>query len=218
MPVRIAILGGPRCGKTTLIQQLYVDLKIRDINVGVATEYSTDYLRDKGMIESISEQYGIYLGQLHLEKSLDSHDYAITDYATFVPYIYGRLMLGDKTRTKKEIEILNDLYSLAIRDLPQYDHIFFVPREFGYKKDGVRWQDEEVAKAVDKAILGFLDAENVKYSVITGSTKERVPGLVGAIVIMWLFVGETRGLDLKTVTGTEWDKPKKVKEEQQEGE
>ena len=26
---------------------------------------------------------------------------------------------------------------------------------------------------VDKAILGFLDAENVKYSVITGSTKER---------------------------------------------
>ena len=163
MPVRIAILGGPRCGKTTLIQQLYVDLKIRDINVGVATEYSTDYLRDKGMIESISEQYGIYLGQLHLEKSLDSHDYAVTDYATFVPYIYGRLMLGDKVRSKKEIEILKDLYSLALRDLPQYDYIFFVPREFGYKKDGVRWQDEEVAQAVDKAILGFLDAENVKY-------------------------------------------------------
>ena len=44
------------------------------------------------------------------------------------------------------------------------------------------------------------------------------PGLVGAIVIMRLFVGETRGLDLKTVTGTEWDKPKKVKEEQQDGE
>ena len=38
-----------------------------------------------------------------------------------------------------------------------------------------------------------------------------VPGLVGAIVIMWLFVGETRGLDLKTVTGTEWDKPKKLR-------
>ena len=178
MPVRIAILGGPRCGKTTLIQQLYVDLKIRDINVGVATEYSTDYLRDKGMIESISEQYGIYLGQLHLEKSLDAHD-----YATFVPYIYGRLMLGDKKRTKKEIEILNDLYSLAIRDLPQYDHIFFVPREFGYKKDGVRWQDEEVAKAVDKAILGFLDAENVKYSVITGSTKERSEAIMKIVGI-----------------------------------
>ena len=82
-------------------------------------------------------------------------------------------MLGDKKRTKKEIEILNDLYSLAIRDLPQYDHIFFVPREFGYKKDGVRWQDEEVAQMVDDAILNFLNAENVKYEMITGSTRER---------------------------------------------
>ena len=173
MPVRIAILGGPRCGKTTLIQQLYVDLKIRDLNVGVATEYSTDYLRDKGMIESIAEQYGIYLGQAQLEAALSEFDYAITDYATFVPFIYGRFMLGDKKRTKKEIEILKDLYMLALRDLPKYDYIFFVPRDFGYEKDGVRWQDENLAKSIDKAILSFLEAENVKFEVITGSTKER---------------------------------------------
>ena len=173
MPVRIAILGGPRCGKTTLIQQLYVDLKIRDLNVGVATEYSTDYLRDKGMIETIAEQYGIYLGQAKLEDALSEFDYAITDYATFVPFIYGRFMLGDKKRTKKEIEILKDLYMLALRDLPKYDYIFFVPREFGYEKDGVRWPDENLAKSIDKAILGFLEAENVKFEIITGSTKER---------------------------------------------
>lgn len=181
MPVRIAILGGPRCGKTTLIQQLYVDLKIRDINVGAASEYSTEYLRDKGMIENIAEQYGIYLGQLQLENSLESFDYAITDYATFVPYIYGRFMLGDKKRSIKEIEILKDLYVLALRDLPKYDHIFFVPREFGYTKDGVRWQDEEMAKSVDKAILSFLEAENVKYTIIQGSTKERAEEILRTI-------------------------------------
>ena len=60
---RIAVLGGPRCGKTTLIQHLYVEMKIAGLNVGYALEYSTDYLKDKGMIETISEQYGIYLGQ-----------------------------------------------------------------------------------------------------------------------------------------------------------
>ncbi len=173
MPIRIAVLGGPRCGKTTLIQQLYVDLKIRDLNVGVATEYSTDYLRDKGMIETIAEQYGIYLGQAQLEEGLNEFDYAITDYATFVPYIYGRFMLGDKERTVKEIEILKDLYSLALRDLQKYDYIFFVPREFGYAKDGVRWQDEEMAQSIDKAILGFLESENVKFKIVKGSTKER---------------------------------------------
>lgn len=173
MPVRVAILGGPRCGKTTLIQQLYVDLKIRGLNVGAATEYSTEYLREKGMIETIAEQYGIYLGQLKLEASLNAFDYAITDYATFVPYIYGRFMLGNKKRTQKEIEILKDLYHLALNDLQKYDHIFFVPREFGYEKDGVRWQDENIAKAVDQAILQFLESENVNYTLIQGSTKER---------------------------------------------
>ncbi|MDD6795953.1 MAG: ATP-binding protein [Clostridiaceae bacterium] len=173
MPVKIAILGGPRCGKTTLMQQLYVEMKIRDLNVGASAEYSTEYLRDKGMIETIAEQYGIYLGQLRLEEELNTFDYAITDYATFVPYIYGRFMLGDKERSQKEIEILKDLYVLALRDLPKYDYIFFIPREFGYTQDGVRWQDEDAATAVDKAILAFLEAENVNYIKLSGTTKER---------------------------------------------
>lgn len=183
MPIRIAILGGPRCGKTTLMQQLYVELKIRDLNVGAVAEYSTDYLKDKGMIENIAEQYGIYLGQLRLEQELESFDYAVTDYATFVPYIYGRFMLGDKKRTKKEIEILKDLYVLALRDLLKYDHIFFVPREFGYTKDGVRWQDEELATAIDNAILSFLETENVKYTTIKGSTKDRAEAVLKAIEV-----------------------------------
>ncbi len=173
MTTRIAVLGGPRCGKTTLIQQLYVDMKIMGLNVGYAFEYSTDYLRDKGMIESISEQYGIYLGQKRIEDKLSGFDYALTDYATFVPYIYGRFMLGDKKRTQKEIEILKDLYILALEDISRYDEIIYLPREFGYEQDGVRWQDEEIAKAVDKAILTFLESENIQYKVVSGSTKER---------------------------------------------
>lgn len=173
MTTKIAILGGPRCGKTTLMQQLYVDMKIMGLSVGCEAEYSTQYLRDKEMIETIAEQYGIYLGQVLLEQSLEEFDYAITDYATFVPYIYGRFMLGNKKRTKKEIEILKDLYNLALRDISKYDYIFYVGREFGYTKDGVRWQDEEVAIEVDRAIKQFLDAENVHYMELTGDTRER---------------------------------------------
>ncbi|SHK58084.1 AAA family ATPase [Tepidibacter formicigenes] len=173
MAKRIAVLGGPRCGKTTLIQHLYVEMKIAGLNVGYALEYSTEYLRDKGMIESIAEQYGIYLGQKRLEDQLEEFDYALTDYATFVPYIYGRFMLGNKKRTKKETEILKDLYSLALQDIPKYDHIIFLPREFGYVQDGVRWQDEELAKQVDEAILTFLKSENVNFMQVNGSTKER---------------------------------------------
>ena len=87
---RIAVLGGPRCGKTTLIQHLYVEMKIAGLNAGYALEYSTEYLKDKGMIETISEQYGIYLGQKKLEDELSVFDYALTDYATFVLPSYRR--------------------------------------------------------------------------------------------------------------------------------
>lgn len=173
MAKRIAVLGGPRCGKTTLIQHLYVEMKIAGLDVGYAFEYSTDYLRDKGMIESIAEQYGIYLGQKKLEDGLSNFDYALTDYATFVPYIYGRFMLGNKTRTKKEIEILKDLYALALEDISKYDHIIYIPREFGYVKDGIRWQDEEIAAQIDDAIITFLKSENVNFIELNGSTKER---------------------------------------------
>lgn len=173
MAKRIAVLGGPRCGKTTLIQHLYVEMKIIGIDVDYALEYSTEYLKEKGMIESISEQYGIYLGQRKLEDNLEDNEYALTDYATFLPYIYGRFMLGKKKRSKKEIQILKDLYSLAIEDINRYDHILYLPREFGYEKDGVRWQDEDTAKLIDESILNFLESENIDFKIISGSTKER---------------------------------------------
>lgn len=180
---RIAVLGGPRCGKTTLIQHLYVEMKIAGLNVGYALEYSTEYLKDKGMIETISEQYGIYLGQKKLEDELSTFDYALTDYATFVPYVYGRFMLGSKARTKKEIQILKDLYCLAIEDIQNYDLIVYVPREFGYVQDGVRWQDEEIALKIDEAILNFLKSENINFVEVKGSTKERASEILNLLGI-----------------------------------
>lgn len=180
---RIAVLGGPRCGKTTLIQHLYVEMKISGLDVGYALEYSTEYLKDKGMIETIAEQYGIYLGQKKIEDELSTFDYALTDYATFVPYIYGRFMLGNKDRTKKEIQILKDLYCLAIEDMQNYDTIVYVPREFGYVQDGVRWQAEDIAIQIDEAILNFLKSENVNYIEVKGSTKERAKQILDLLEV-----------------------------------
>jgi len=194
---RIAVLGGPRCGKTTLIQHLYVEMKIAGLNAGYALEYSTEYLKDKGMIESISEQYGIYLGQKKLEDELSVFDYALTDYATFVPYIYGRFMLGNKQRSKKEIEILKDLYALALEDIQNYDLIIYVPREFGYVQDGVRWQDEKIASEIDEAILGFLKSENVNYVEVNGTTKERSKKILDILDIDYQETPQLDGIEEK---------------------
>ena len=82
-------------------------------------------------------------------------------------------MLGSKPRTKKEIQILKDLYCLAIEDIQNYDLIVYVPREFGYVQDGVRWQDEEIALKIDDAILNFLKAENIKFTEVKRINKKK---------------------------------------------
>lgn len=87
--------------------------------------------------------------------------------------IYDYAFVKKPKRSIKEKEILKDLYGLALSDLDKYDYLFFVPREFGYKQDGIRWQDETLAKSIDEAIKQFLDSENVPYITIEGSTKER---------------------------------------------
>lgn len=51
--------------------------------------------------------------------------------------------------------------------------IVYLPREFGYVQDGVRWQDEDIALQIDDAILNFLKSENIDYVEVNGTTKER---------------------------------------------
>ncbi len=36
-----------------------------------------------------------------------------------------------------------------------------------------------------------------------------VPGFIAALVILWIFTADTKGIDMETVTGLEWDKPSK---------
>ena len=72
--------------------------------------------------------------------------------------------------------------------------IIYIPREFGYVKDGIRWQDEEVAKQIDDAILSFLKAENINYIEVKGSTKDRAKEILSILDINYK---ETKELDDK---------------------
>lgn len=64
-----------------------------------------------------------------------------------------------------------------------------------------------LATIVTIVLLPLLPKETFGYMYL-GLT---IPGLIGAIFIIWRYVGETRGLDLKKVTGAEWDKERRAK-------
>lgn len=61
-----------------------------------------------------------------------------------------------------------------------------------------------LATIVTIILLPLIPKETFGYMYLALT----IPGLIGAILIIWKYVGETRGLDLKKVTGAEWDKGK----------
>ena len=73
MPVRIAILGGPRCGKTTLIQKLIKD--VLELSPGSIIEldklagepvdvYINTKLIAKGEVVVIDENFGVRITEI----------------------------------------------------------------------------------------------------------------------------------------------------------
>ncbi len=61
-----------------------------------------------------------------------------------------------------------------------------------------------LATIVTIILLPLIPKETFGYMYLALT----IPGLIGAILIIWKYVGETKGLDLKKVTGAEWDKGK----------
>ena len=64
-----------------------------------------------------------------------------------------------------------------------------------------------LATIVTVVLLPLIPQEAFGYMYLVLT----IPGLVGAIIIIWKYIGETKGLDLKKVTGTEWDKNRRSK-------
>jgi nicotinamide riboside kinase len=171
MPKKIAILGGPGTGKTTLCKQLDVDYSLAGYVSSVCLEFARSYIAEYGVPVSIFEQFLLYEGQKRREKELDYCDIIFCDNATILNYVYG--LMAANLKDVKEVYALMKLYEWAMKDLPGYE-VFYIPREFAMNKDGIRYQDEEFAHEVDTKIKNFLDIMNVPYTVVTGDMDHRV--------------------------------------------
>ena len=59
-----------------------------------------------------------------------------------------------------------------------------------------------LALIISMAIVPFIPSSMFGYFYLCLT----IPGLIGATIMIFKFVGETKGLDLSKVTGKEWDK------------
>lgn len=170
-PKKIAILGGPGTGKTTLCKQLDVDYSMAGYVSDVCLEFARSYIAWYGVPTSIFEQFLLYEGQKRRERELYYCDIIFCDNATILNYVYG--LLSCDFKNPKEVYALMKLYEWAMRDIPEYE-IFYIPREFGMERDGIRYQDDDFAVVIDNKIKNFLDIMNVPYTIVTGTLEERV--------------------------------------------
>ncbi|WP_347490683.1 ATP-binding protein [Desulfoscipio sp. XC116] len=168
---KIAILGGPGTGKTTLCKQLDVEYSLAGYISDVCLEYARTYIARYGIPASIFEQFLLYEGQKRRENELKHCDIIFCDNATILNYVYG--LLSCDFKNPKEMYALMKLFEWAMKDLPGYE-VFYIPREFACEKDGIRYQDDDFAVIVDQKIKNFLDIMNVPYVEITGDLPARV--------------------------------------------
>lgn len=168
---KIAILGGPGTGKTTLCKQLDVDFSMAGYISDVCLEFARSYIAWYGVPTTIFEQFLLYEGQKRREEELGYCDIIFCDNATILNYVYG--LLSCDFKNPREVYALMKLYEWAMRDLPGYE-VFYIPREFDVEKDGIRYQDNDFAVVVDTKIKNFLDIMNVPYTVIKGELEIRV--------------------------------------------
>ena len=167
---RIGIIGAPCVGKTTLANDLALELRNLGYTVEVVKEYAREYIQKLGEPKNTQTQTLILQKQLENEKG-NKGDFLISDSPVILNLIYS-LELGSLADSQDCFcynNILETLFQLKLNQF--YDYLFYIPREIPFEKDGVR--DNVNMKRVDNRIRGFLSLFNIRYHTISDKSASK---------------------------------------------
>lgn len=157
MGFKIAIVGGPSSGKTSLALKVTAALKTQDHNVEHCTEYARTYIGKTGPITSPWEEFPIFYNQEMRENQLcEKYDLVVCDSGGFLPFIYAQHAdIADLPRAKF-IYLFRKLYRHALESLSEYALVFHLPSVFKVFNDGIRVHNDEQSYNIAAEIHGFL--------------------------------------------------------------
>jgi nicotinamide riboside kinase len=160
MLMKLAIVGGPGTGKTTLCYDVASYLKHRNGVAQLAIEYARRWKAKHGRWPNcIGDQAFIMRGQEDMENDYTpTQDILITDSSTWLCAVYA----SRYTQDRSDMYHLMDLTEKALKLYPSYDYTFVAPRVFKLQSEPGRQQsDEAAARDIDERIRGFISLFNL---------------------------------------------------------
>lgn len=161
--MKIAIAGAHGVGKTTFAKDLANKLNLNYIHDIVREEAVK-----KGFVinENTPPEVQLWLvcRQWELEQTTPQSwvaDKSLLDYL-----VYGEIILEDDNLKKIIREI--------VKRNAHYDPVFYLPIEFPMEFDGIRSEDKEFQKEVNRCYKKTLEELGIKHIFISGSPEERV--------------------------------------------
>lgn len=159
----ITFMGAPGCGKSTLATDVHTELKKLGKNSIFITEVATDFIAEFGIPNEPIDQLVIFYKQLSDERMfIGSKDYIVCDSSGMLNYFYFRRLFKMPLRDK-DIAIINHMQKEILKSLNQWSHIFYLPVMLDNTNDGIRFQDKEEIKQLDRMIKSWLELENIPH-------------------------------------------------------
>lgn len=170
-PTRIAFIGAPGTGKSTLAGALVPQIKCLHLDVEFCREAARDYLLRTGDTESPLEQFIMMSDGIKREDELDVHDYVVCDSATFLSDVYFSYMRHRADRLGRDLKLdyaQTEIARVSRERLHRFHHIFYVPvQDFGQVKDPSRIYTEH-QELISRMMRAYLDVNLVDYHVVKG--------------------------------------------------
>lgn len=173
--IKVAIMGAPSTGKTTLAKELSIHLLYRK---GRLAEYIDEYARQfvaKFGTPTIFDQYFFFEQQLKKERAVsEKTEFLVTDSPFYLSYIYGSKVMNRES--EKDRLYFHALVERLLEHLNDYDHVIYLPADDRcLQDDGMRIHTSVFdQKDVDDRIRGFFSIYNISYHIVIGNLEERL--------------------------------------------